>query len=385
MTEQNQKRVLICSTDYLPHIGGAELAVHEIAKRLVLQGFVFDLITARLETGLPYYEFIDGVHVHRVGFGFWFDKFLLPVLGLLKYVSLRRRPYDMVWSLMASQGSVLASFISFFSKSKVVLTLQEGDDEEHLERYAGGNPFVYKIFIQPWHRLVFKRAHHITVISNYLKERARKWSRAPVDLVPNGVHISQFAHVDNQLVTDIKKLYNLEDKKVIVSVSRLVKKNNIPLLIKALPYLDEQIILLLVGDGSERVDLEKLVSNLRLEQRVVFVGGVAPGLVPVYLHASDIFARVSLSEGLGSAFLEAFAAGTPVIASREGGITDIVIDKETGLCVDPQDEKGFADAVKHILTDEHLRRNLIDNGHVFVQKYTWDSVSEQMRHVFEKL
>ncbi|PIR38175.1 MAG: hypothetical protein COV34_00975 [Candidatus Zambryskibacteria bacterium CG10_big_fil_rev_8_21_14_0_10_42_12] len=379
------KKVLICATDYLPHVGGAELAVSEIAKRLASQGYIFDLITARLDTKLPRYEYIDGVHVFRVGFGFWFDKFLLPCLGLMRYVSLSRRPYDVVWSLMASQGSVLASCISIISKTPLLLTLQEGDEEEHLARYALGSRLLYRLFIRPWHALVFKRAKRITAISEHLKVRAEQRSRAPVDIVPNGVNLTHFSQVDDQLVERIKQTYNLVGKKVVVSVSRLVKKNNIAMLVRAFTHVLEDTMLFVVGEGDQKKSLELLVGARTLSHRVVFVGSVDPKEVPAYVHAGDVFARVSLSEGFGSAFLEAFAAGVPVVASPVGGIVDIVKDGETGLLVSPDDEHAIAQAIERLFADEHLRQTLIDNSKVMAQKYSWDTVADLMRQSFDQM
>jgi len=144
-------------------------------------------------------------------------------------------------------------------------------------------------------------------------------------------------------------------------------------------------MLFVVGEGDQKKSLELLVGARTLSHRVVFVGSVDPKEVPAYVHAGDVFARVSLSEGFGSAFLEAFAAGVPVVASPVGGIVDIVKDGETGLLVSPDDEHAIAQAIERLFADEHLRQTLIDNSKVMAQKYSWDTVADLMRQSFDQM
>lgn len=374
------KRILICSTDYLPHIGGAELAIKHITDNFNPRDFDIHLITARLESRLPRLERIGNVVVHRVGLGFAVDKFLLPIWGFLVFIPLAfEGRFERVWAMMASHGSVLASIISFLFRIPLTLTLQEGDEEVHLERYVFGNTYMYKIFIQPWHTLAFKRAEKVTVISSYLKERAKKYSSAPITIIPNGVDLDQFrVQKDDARVVDIQKKYNLENKKVIISVSRLVYKNNIEILIKALQMLPREYVLLLVGDGNKRADLEILAKELAVVDRVIFVGRILPEYIPFYLAAGDVFARVSRSEGFGSAFLESFAARVPVVASPVGGIVDFVEHEKTGLLVSPDNTDHVAHTLLRILTDHELRTRIITNAYEAVREYSWRSISQKM-------
>ncbi|MFH1551733.1 MAG: hypothetical protein ABIC36_02540, partial [bacterium] len=91
------KKVLIFSTAYFPLVGGAEVAVEEIIDRI--KGFEFDMITAKIESGLADQEKIGNVNVYRVGFGSNLDKYLLPFLGLKKAISLnKKRDYKLTWS-----------------------------------------------------------------------------------------------------------------------------------------------------------------------------------------------------------------------------------------------------------------------------------------------
>ena len=113
--------------------------------------------------------------------------------------------------------------------------------------------------------------------------------------------------------------------------------------------------------------------------------------MPQYLSAADVFARPSLSEGLGSAFLEAMAAGLPVIGTAVGGIPDFLKDpsthsgQATGLFCNVNDPWDLAEKIKTLLTDRELRTKLIDNGRKLVaEKYDWDIIAEKFEEIYTK-
>lgn len=112
----------------------------------------------------------------------------------------------------------------------------------------------------------------------------------------------------------------------------------------------------LAGDGELRGSLERQIKEHHLEKHV-FLAGFRPDVLSV-LKAFDIFVMSSVTEGLGTSLLDAMAAGKPLVATRAGGIPEVVVDGETGLLVDPRDHQGMADALVRLLQDEGLRGRL---------------------------
>ncbi|KKS33620.1 MAG: Glycosyltransferase [Parcubacteria group bacterium GW2011_GWC2_42_12] len=400
------KKILIFSTAYLPLVGGAEIAVKELTDRLAgfpaqgaclparqepVSGWDFDLITARIKRQLTAQEKIGRVMVYRVGLGYKLDKFLLPILGLIKAIKLNgRNNYQIIWSIMASQASVAAAFLKiFFSTKKLVLNIQEGDEEEHLKRYVLGNNLLYKILIRPWHLLVFKKADYITAISADLKERARgNGAKATIEIIPNGVDVQRFIQeykIEDLLVLK-NKLGKLADNKFIITVSRLVLKNAVDDIIKALKYLPDNVKLLILGAGQDENSLKLLVQELKLGKRILFLGQVGHEELPKYLKISDVFVRPSLSEGLGNAFLEAMASGVPIIATPVGGIVDFLRDGETGLFCEVRNPGSIAEKIKIYLENKALTDKIKINGRELVIKnYDWDLIAKRMEKIFEKV
>lgn len=394
------KKILIFSTAYLPLVGGAEIAVKELTDRLT--GFEFDLITARLKKNLARQEKIGRVMVYRVGSGRNFDKFLLPILGLIKALRLNRKNnYDFSWAVMASFGALAAwLFKKTNRRIPYLLTLQEGDSPEHIYSRAK--------WLGSYYKKMFTQADFITAISYYLKDFALKQgATAPVEIVPNGVEVKKFKVKKFKVeslklkVEELKSNLNIKGlEKVIITVSRLVEKNGVGDIIEAMQYLPENVKLLIIGGGVLEKDFKTKIISLKLNNRVIMLGAVNNEVIPEYLAIADVFVRPSLSEGQGIAFLEAMASGVPVIATPVGGIVDFLRDpsagsassqqagsgQATGLFCEVNNPKSIAEKVKILLDNKELAETIkINAKELVVKNYDWNLLAEKMKTIFEKL
>lgn len=380
------RRVLIFSLVYYPRfIGGAEVAVKEITDRISPDEIEFDMITLRKHA--PVFERVGNVNVYRVGspwFGgntksskiFPLSKLLFPFLAFAKALSLyKARKYDLTWPIMASYAGFAAMlFKKIHNKVPMILTVQEGDN---FERRDG-------IFSSMFHA-IFRSADHIQSISNFLAEWSRKkGATCQIDVVPNGVDVELFSRGIS--VAEDSELKGVLDKKegdvFLVTTSRLVLKNGVADIIDSLQHLPANVKLLVLGTGVLESDLKAQVARLKLEERVKFLGFVEHKDMPQYLHVSDIFVRPSLSEGLGNSFLEAMAAGIPVIATPVGGIPDFLVDGETGLFCEVNNPHSIAQKVEKLMKDRESREYIIKNAREMVQKkYSWERIAGEMKEV----
>ncbi len=380
-----KQKIIVFSTTYFPLVGGAEVAMKEITDRL--PNIEFHLFCARIKSDLPSTEKIGNITVHRVGFGIPFDKFLLPLLGsisALRIYSDVGHP-NMVWALMASYGGFAALVYMWFrTKSKLLLTLQEGDPLEHYAKRAG--------FFRFLHKMIFRRANAVQAISRFLGVWATDMGfRGTPVIIPNGVDVEKFARRrradDSEQITVNKGQlgYSKEDV-VIVTTSRLSLKNGIDDLINSLSFLPENNKLLVVGEGEDRERLENLVAEKSFSARVKFLGKKDHDELPAILQSSDIFCRPSLSEGLGNSFLEAMAAGIPIIGTPVGGIPDFLLDGQTGLFCRVRDPESIADAVKKLEGDSELRSRIVSQAQELVRrKYDWSLIASNMGDLITSL
>lgn len=392
MDDKNQKkRVLIFSLAYFPKfVGGAEIAIREITDRCG-DGFEFDMVTLRLDKTLPKNEKIGNVNVYRVGpsgtlknlrhlpWKSRVAKIIMPIVATKKALKLHRKnKYDIVWSMMANQ----AGFSGLFFKTlrpevKFLLSLHEGDP---LDQVKKSFRYIYGTF-----KKTFKKADHVQVISNHLSSFALEMGtlREKISIIPNGVDIEKFKNPDQDRVVHVRKGLSARDYYIIITASRLVEKNGVCDLVEAATFLDDKVRILVLGDGILYDKLIKKADQLKVTNKVIFLGQIDPTDVPNYFAASDIFVRASWSEGLGNVFLEAMASGLPVIATHVGGIPDIIREKENGLYAQVKDPKDIAMKINMLIKDKELRDHLIENGYKTVEeKYHWDKVSDQMKNLF---
>lgn len=375
------KKILVFSLAFRPYIGGAEVAIEEITKRLN-DDFGFDLITARFNKDNLKEEVMDGVRIYRVGFGCFFDKYLFPFLAFLKAKELHSLSnYSVVWAVLETYAGLSALFFKWRFKIKYLLTMQSGDSDNFIK--------IRTWFWLPLYKQVFRQADIIQVISQWLKERAIKYGyRGLIEIIPNGVDVEKFSRkLDEEEKLCLQRQLSLKsDDKIIITVSRLVEKNGIGDLIESIKYLPGDYKLLIIGEGKLEKDLKQKTKDLNLNDRVIFLGKVNHEVIAEFLKISQVFVRPSLSEGFGNVFVEAMAAGVPIIATSVGGIKDFLIDGKTGLVCLTQNPQSIAEQVIRLFETPNLRESLIKNGLNLSKKdYDWQIIAGRMKIIFENL
>ncbi len=375
-------RILILTTSYLPLLGGSEIAISEIAKRL--PDFSFDIVTGRLDLHAPAYERRGNVTIHRVGGWFaqthiFLPKIFLPLVLLIKAGQLMiKRSYAIVHAYQASQAAGAGVLLSFFFRTvPIILTLQEGKD---LSRQS--------VFIQTIRKWMMTHVDYCTTISHYLEQYVRREApRLSVEVIPNGVDVGLFGKRITLVEWErIRSHWGVrENEKVVISISRLVEKNGLYDLIRGVAKVTHPIRLVLVGSGPLRDDLLGLARQQGIAERVIFWGTSQPEILPALLQSADIFARPSLSEGLGNAFLEAMASSLPVIGTPVGGIPDFLIDGQTGALCTPGDPDDIARVLAYLIEHPEYALKIAGQGFEFVSKnYTWDKIAGLMRTVYTR-
>lgn len=381
------KRILIFSLAYYPRfVGGAEVAIKEITDRLG-EEFEFDMITLRFDSELPREERIGNVNIHRIGFTrprptltdlvrfpLYLNKVFFPITAYRKACQLHQvRHYDVVWSVLSYMGFPALFFNRRFPWVRFVLTLQEGDTIAHVTKRLRIRmvSFLY--------RRIFKKADIVQTISNFLADFARSMGyQGNIEVIPNGVDVKRF-NVDR---IDLERKNTL-----IITTSRLVEKNGVADIIEALTYLPENVELMVAGEGPLEQSLKAKVEELKLGNRVHFLGYVPHEKLPKYLQHADIFIRPSLSEGMGNSFIEAMAAGLPVIATPVGGIVDFLRDGETGLFCEVGNPRSIAQKVEKLMKDKESREYIIRNAKkLALERYDWNLIAREMNEkVFQRL
>ena len=294
--------------------------------------------------------------------------------------------FDFVWSIMAFYAGITALFFKYFSKVPYLLTLQSGDSDSFVKKRTWWWSFYYK--------RVYRQAKITQSISRYLAQRSRRMGnqKGEIILLPNGVDLDVFqAKLSIEEKNALRQSLNIQtDEFVLISVSRLVLKNAISDVIKAVNFLlyksGIKVKLLLLGSGPDEKILKTLATKQGVAEQVLFLGYKNYAEIPKYLEISDVFIRPSLSEGLGNAFLESMAIGVPVVGTKVGGIPDFLTDGETGLFCETSSPSSIALAIEKYHKDKELYQKIKSNGQKLVQEnYNWDAIALKMKKIFIKM
>ena len=368
------KRILIFSLAYHPVEGGAEIAVKEITNRI--SDIEFDIVTLSFDTKHPKKEKIGNCTIYRIngGLGYLSKILFVPRAALLALKLNRMRRYDALWAIMTYMLFPIVLMRLLGNRTPYVLTLQDGDPFTHVF-----NRLRILIF-KPLLSYGFRHAGKVQAISNFLADWAKRIGYIGNScVIPNGVDVSRFK------IQDLG--FKNKDKVVLITTSRLVEKNAVGDIIKALKFLPKNVKLQIVGTGPLESALKLTARSYELEARVMFLGYIPHSDISKHLHEADIFVRPSLSEGFGSSFIEAMAAGIPVIATSVGGIPDFLHDGETGLFCEVNNPESIAKQVMRLIGDADLRQKLVENAKKMVkEKYDWDLVAREMKtKVFDKV
>jgi phosphatidylinositol alpha-1,6-mannosyltransferase len=201
-------------------------------------------------------------------------------------------------------------------------------------------------------------------------------------------------HFSPQNSTQLRKELKLENKRVIVSVGRLVHRKGQDHLIQSLPEILKSVPdahVLMVGQGPYLSYLKKLVARHNLADHVSFIGRIQYAQLPQYICAGDIFAMPSRSrffglevEGLGIVYLEASACGLPVIAGSSGGAPDAVLNGVTGFVVDGQKNQEIAAAAIRLLSDLDQAKKMGTAGREWIiENWRWEIWSQRFNKLLQ--
>ncbi len=203
---------------------------------------------------------------------------------------------------------------------------------------------------------------------------------APIDIIPNGIDTTRFT-------PDLRKDGN---ENQILFVGRLVHRKGPHVLLKAFKRVlrkEPNAKLTFVGDGYMRLNLESLVHDLGISGNTEFLGDVSPEMLPSIYANAALFALPSLyAESFGMVLLEAMSSGLPVIASRTGGVPEIIADHNEGLLVKPGSEIELASAIVDLLQDKKLRTHLASNARSkAVRGFDWNLITKQIEGIYRSL
>jgi glycosyltransferase involved in cell wall biosynthesis len=230
---------------------------------------------------------------------------------------------------------------------------------------------------------VLNTADAIITVSRRNLECIRKLDvTTPVHLIPNGFRSDLFCPKDQ---SECKREVGLPlDRKIILAVGILEEVKGHRYLLEAISAVirkKNDILCVIVGEGSERSALENQIRSLGLEDHVILAGMKPHNEIPVWINACDIFVLPSLNEGNPTVLFEALGCGKPFIGSNVGGVPDIITSDIFGLIVNPADQEDMTEKILMAL-DRTWDRNAIL---MHAKQYTWENIAQDVLRVLSSV
>lgn len=349
--------------------GGAEVYVHELAKRWVAQGNNVTIFCGN-DGNCKRHELVEGVSVIRRG-----GLYTVYLWAFLYYVLKLRGKYDLI---VDSENS-MPFFTPLFSRvPKIGLIHHVHSDiilkELRLPITKIPAAVVAKHVESRLMPLIYRNTQMVTVSESSKKdmEKLGFGKNKPIQIINPGIDL------------DILKPSRKSKTPTLLYLGRLKPYKSIDTLIKATDELREVIPNLKVkiaGFGESRKDLEKLTRKLGLQRYVEFLGRVSEADKVRLLGEAWVFVQPSTFEGWGISVLEANACGTPIVASRVPGLVDSVKNPSTGYTVKVKDEKAFADAILKLLQDKRLRKRFSTNSIEWANNFGWSKKADDFMNI----
>lgn len=235
-----------------------------------------------------------------------------------------------------------------------------------------------------------KRADHVLADSQATKDDLMEFYRTPADKISvlYSAVDSRFGPVtDESALQEVLDRHGLKDLAYVLSVGTVQPRKNYSGAIRALSRLrDEGIDLhyaVAGGSGWLEDEMYRSIRDTAMDDRVHILGFVPDEDLPALYSGARALLAVSLYEGFGLPVLEAMACGTPVITSNLSSLPEVAGD--AGVLVDPLDTEAISDAIRRLLTDGALRKQLVAAGFEHVKRFSWARAASQLKSIYDEL
>lgn len=343
-----------------PQGGGAELYLHEQAKRWVNRGHKVRWFTSKVKNRSNE-EIIDGINFIRRG-----SKFGVYLLTPITYFK-KMRECDII--IDAENG--IPFFTPFFSKKKKILLIHHIHKDVWFKEFGFPLSWIGYLLETKLMPAVYKKTPIVTVSSSSEEEIKKLMPKNKIEIIYNAI---------SKDYKPGKKAYNPE----VVFVGRLKKYKSIDILLKSMALVDENLILNIVGRGDDEERLKKIAKKLCLKN-VNFLGFVSEKEKIKYLQKAWFAVNPSFVEGWSITNIEANACGTPVIGSNVNGIKDSIKNGTTGFLFEYGNEKELVDKMKILLEDKKLRKRMSKEAVEWSKNFSWEKSADKFLELLKKI
>ncbi len=382
-------RILMASHGYPPTVSGVTLVVQKVARAMVAKGHDVTVITGsdRVDRYESEDEGVRLIRVRSLRNPFWKEG-PIPFIGRaeLDRITAEFKP-DI---LHLHEAALLAlQFVRLGRRTGLPLVSTCYYVPRFVSQYIGGEQMGTVVEKIMWRYSVwlFNQCDRVVFATlAHRKQFEEHGMNAPSTIISNGIDTQRYAMTDGQ-GEDVEYRYHLPPRPRVLFVGRLAKDKAIDVTIRAMRHVvdDLDAHLLLVGRGDHQRHLEKLVSELDLQNHIHFLGFVPEQDLPGLYRAVDLFAIASVCEVQSLPTLQALATGVPVVAANALALPEIVLDGNDGFLISPEDEKGMAEAITRLLVNRELAAKMGQAGLAIAQLHANERTFEKYEALYQEI
>jgi glycosyltransferase involved in cell wall biosynthesis/O-antigen/teichoic acid export membrane protein len=359
--KQGGKRILIMNWRDTKHTfgGGAEVYIHELAKRWVQDGNQVTVFCGNDSKSL-HDETIDGVRIVRRG-GFYF----VYAWAFVYYITRFRGQFDII--IDCQNG--IPFFTPLYAKEKIYCLLFHVHQDVFFKYLPGPMAWFASVLENRAMPYFYRNVKFLTISESTKKDMEN------LSLIGKGIEII-FPGVDLEQMQPGQK----DSNPSVLYLGRLKAYKSVDVLIRSFTSISRKVKnskLLIAGTGEEEDKLKELADELGLENHVEFLGKVTEAQKVQLMQRAWVFVNPSMMEGWGITTIEANACGTPVVAADVPGLRDSVNNPHTGFLVPHGDSTAMAEKISKILADQKLRSFMSSEAIAWSKQFDWDQSAKK--------
>ncbi len=376
--------ILVVNYEYPPIGGGGGVISKDISEEIALMGHNVTVVTSHFGD-LPQKEILNNVEIIRVPVVFRNKQNTASLLSMLSYVPssifevekiFKQKNFDVINTHFAVPSGPAGYYMSKRFNIPNVLSIHGGDIYDPSKSLSPHKTFGLKQTVKK----MLETADKVVAQSSNTKNNAIDFYgvNREIEIVPLGIKQSVYKEKSR------KELSLPENKFLLVTVGRLVKRKNLEQLLEIFSEIlkEKDAELLVIGDGPEKENLISKSRELKIENSVKMLGRVSDEEKFQYLAASDIYVSTAMHEGFGIVFLEAMECGLPVICYNNGGQVDFLKNEQTGYLIQLNEKNIFKEKLISLLNNQKLRENIFSFNKDYVKNFYIRSIAKQYLEIF---